>query len=74
MLQDYSGTAKAAGSAIHVRDPRLDLARDLVSDLFSAKNCLDIGCNAGGVSCQLGKGDHDPCPFAASDYTSPSLY
>ncbi|KAF1917537.1 Bicoid-interacting protein 3-domain-containing protein [Ampelomyces quisqualis] len=50
---DYSGTAKAAGSAIHVRDPRLDLARDLVPDLFSAKNCLDIGCNAGGVSCQL---------------------
>jgi 7SK snRNA methylphosphate capping enzyme len=66
---DYTGTAKAAGSAIHVRDPRLDHIQDLVPHLFTAKNCLDIGCNAGGVSCQLGKREQDPCSAVASDYT-----
>jgi hypothetical protein len=70
-LQDYSGTAKAAGSAIHVRDPRLDIAKDLIPGLFTAKNCLDIGCNAGGVSCQLGKQPLHPCSLPASDYTTP---
>jgi 7SK snRNA methylphosphate capping enzyme len=46
------------------------IAQDLVPNLFTAKHCLDIGCNAGGVSCQLGKRDHGPCSVAASDYTS----
>ncbi|KAH3907915.1 hypothetical protein HBI56_151830 [Parastagonospora nodorum] len=51
---DYSGPARPAGSAIHIVDPRLQLiARDLVPNLFTAKHCLDIGCNAGGVTCQL---------------------
>ncbi|KAH7408697.1 S-adenosyl-L-methionine-dependent methyltransferase [Phaeosphaeria sp. MPI-PUGE-AT-0046c] len=50
---DYTGSAKAAGSAIHVRDPRLDHIQGLVPHLFTGKKCLDIGCNAGGVSCQL---------------------
>ncbi|KAF2821488.1 Bin3-domain-containing protein [Ophiobolus disseminans] len=50
---DYSGPANVAASATHVRDPRLDLLATLVPGLFTAKRCLDIGCNAGGVSCQL---------------------
>lgn len=68
MNVDYTGTAKAAGSAIHVKDPRLDHIQDLVPHLFTAKNCLDIGCNAGGVSCQLGKRENQPCIVVASDY------
>jgi 7SK snRNA methylphosphate capping enzyme len=58
---DYSGPAKAPASAIHVVDPRLNLLATTVPGLFTAKNCLDIGCNAGGVSCQLGKRKHHPC-------------
>ncbi|KAH8704590.1 Bicoid-interacting protein 3-domain-containing protein [Phaeosphaeriaceae sp. PMI808] len=50
---DYSGPAKLAGSAIHLLDPRLELLETLVPGLFTAKKCLDVGCNAGGVSCQL---------------------
>ncbi|KAH7063906.1 S-adenosyl-L-methionine-dependent methyltransferase [Paraphoma chrysanthemicola] len=50
---DYSGPAKVPGSAIHVLDARLNLLATLVPGLFTAKTCLDIGCNAGGVSCQL---------------------
>jgi hypothetical protein len=52
---DYSGPAKEQGSSIHVSDPRLDLLATLLPGSFTAKNCLDIGCNAGGVSCQVGK-------------------
>ncbi|KAF2028191.1 S-adenosyl-L-methionine-dependent methyltransferase [Setomelanomma holmii] len=50
---DYSGPAKVPGSAIHVVDPRLRLLTTLTPGLFAAKSVLDIGCNAGGVSCQL---------------------
>ncbi|KAL6705460.1 hypothetical protein ACN47E_006725 [Coniothyrium glycines] len=50
---DYSGVAKAGGSASHVPDPRLLQLVSLIPALFTAKTCLDIGCNAGGVSCQL---------------------
>jgi 7SK snRNA methylphosphate capping enzyme len=58
---DYSGPAKVPGSAIHVLDPRLGLLATLIPGLFTAKTCLDIGCNAGGVSCQLGKWKDHPC-------------
>ncbi|KAF2875236.1 Bicoid-interacting protein 3-domain-containing protein [Massariosphaeria phaeospora] len=37
----------------HVRDARLTMLESLVPGLFTAKHCLDIGCNAGTVSCQL---------------------
>lgn len=71
VFSDYSGPATSAGSAIHVKDPRLQLIDgDLVPNLFKAKHCLDIGCNAGGVSCQLGKRKDHPCSVAVSDYTS----
>jgi 7SK snRNA methylphosphate capping enzyme len=67
---DYSGPATTTGSAIHVKDPRLQLIDgDLVPNLFRAKHCLDIGCNAGGVSCQLGKRKDHPCSDPVSDYT-----
>ncbi|KAF9691763.1 hypothetical protein EKO04_010268 [Ascochyta lentis] len=51
---DYTGPSRAPGSATHVRDARLHLLTTLVPDIFTAKTCLDIGCNAGNVSCQLG--------------------
>ncbi|KAF2008594.1 S-adenosyl-L-methionine-dependent methyltransferase [Aaosphaeria arxii CBS 175.79] len=54
--RDYQGPANQnPGSApsIHVRDVRLTLLDSLLPGLFNAKNCLDIGCNAGRVSCQL---------------------
>ncbi|OAK97388.1 Bin3-domain-containing protein [Phaeosphaeriaceae sp. SRC1lsM3a] len=63
---DYIGTAKAAGSAIHVRDPRLDHIQDLVPHLFTGKNCLDIGSNAGAVSCSL-VFDHDAASVTGVD-------
>ncbi|KAF1847590.1 S-adenosyl-L-methionine-dependent methyltransferase [Cucurbitaria berberidis CBS 394.84] len=50
---DYSGPSKLPGSATHVLDPRLNLLAALIPGLFAAKSCLDIGCNAGSVSCQL---------------------
>ncbi|KAL5119273.1 hypothetical protein ACEQ8H_002760 [Pleosporales sp. CAS-2024a] len=51
---DYTGPATPAASAIHLPDPRLRLiTTDLVPHLFAAKHCLDIGSNAGGVSCEL---------------------
>ncbi|KAF2845516.1 S-adenosyl-L-methionine-dependent methyltransferase [Plenodomus tracheiphilus IPT5] len=50
---DYSGPSKAPASATHVLDPRLDLLAALIPGIFTAKRCLDIGCNAGSVSCQL---------------------
>ncbi|XPS80277.1 hypothetical protein M3J09_012235 [Ascochyta lentis] len=50
---DYTGPSRAPGSATHVRDARLHLLTTLVPDIFTAKTCLDIGCNAGNVSCQL---------------------
>lgn len=58
---DYSGPANVAASANHVRDPRLDLLATLMPGLFAAKDCLDIGCNAGGVSSQLGEWKDHPC-------------
>ncbi|KAF1942810.1 Bin3-domain-containing protein [Clathrospora elynae] len=51
---DYSGVAKTPGCATHVLDPRLNIMSTLIPGLFTAKSCLDIGCNAGSVSCQLG--------------------
>lgn len=51
---DYTGPSKAPGTAIHVTDPRLNLLAALSPALFNGKTCLDIGCNAGSVSCQLG--------------------
>lgn len=39
---------------MHVKDARLDLLDTLIPGLFEAKHCLDIGCNAGRISCQLG--------------------
>jgi 7SK snRNA methylphosphate capping enzyme len=57
---DYSGPANLPASASHVLDPRLQLLTTLVPDLFLGRKCLDIGCNAGGVSCQLGKSGMTP--------------
>ncbi|CAO2651447.1 Nn.00g040170.m01.CDS01 [Neocucurbitaria sp. VM-36] len=50
---DYSGPSKLPGCATHVLDPRLNLLAALIPGIFTAKTCLDIGCNAGSVSCQL---------------------
>ncbi|KAJ4986721.1 hypothetical protein SVAN01_07780 [Stagonosporopsis vannaccii] len=50
---DYSGPSRAPGSATHVLDARLNLLAALVPGIFTAKTCLDIGCNAGNVACQL---------------------
>ncbi|KAF2126280.1 hypothetical protein P153DRAFT_298357 [Dothidotthia symphoricarpi CBS 119687] len=50
---DYSGPSKVPGSATHVLDARLNLLRTLIPAIFEGKKCLDIGCNAGSVSCQL---------------------
>ncbi|KAF2732104.1 Bin3-domain-containing protein [Polyplosphaeria fusca] len=53
---DYQGAARhtpGSSPATHVRDARLALLNDLIPGLFTAKACLDIGCNAGFVSCQL---------------------
>ncbi|KAF2793912.1 S-adenosyl-L-methionine-dependent methyltransferase [Melanomma pulvis-pyrius CBS 109.77] len=53
---DYQNPASQfPGSApsSHVRDARLILLERLIPALFQAKTCLDIGCNAGNVSCQL---------------------
>ena len=51
---DYTGPSKAPGTATHVTDPRLNLLAALSPALFHGKTCLDIGCNAGSVSSQLG--------------------
>lgn len=66
---DYTGPSRAPGSATHVLDARLNLLTTLVPGIFTAKKCLDIGCNAGNVACQLGKWRGPPAP-ALSDYTS----
>ncbi|KAF2993448.1 hypothetical protein E8E13_001848 [Curvularia kusanoi] len=50
---NYTGPSRAPGSATHVLDARLNLLTTLVPGIFAAKTCLDIGCNAGNVSCQL---------------------
>ncbi|KAI8941925.1 hypothetical protein NX059_000039 [Plenodomus lindquistii] len=50
---DYSGPSRQPGLATHVLDPRLNLLAALIPHIFTAKHCLDIGCNAGTVSCQL---------------------
>ncbi|KAJ8106443.1 hypothetical protein OPT61_g9533 [Boeremia exigua] len=49
----YTGPSRAPGSATHVLDTRLNLLTTLVPEIFTAKTCLDIGCNAGNVACQL---------------------
>ncbi|KAH6625864.1 Bicoid-interacting protein 3-domain-containing protein [Boeremia exigua] len=50
---DYTGPSRVAGTATHVLDARLNLLTTLVPAIFTAKTCLDIGCNAGNVACQL---------------------
>lgn len=50
---DYTGPSRAPGSATHVLDARLNLLTNLVPGIFTAKTCLDVGCNAGNVSTQL---------------------
>ncbi|KAF2629400.1 Bin3-domain-containing protein [Macroventuria anomochaeta] len=50
---DYTGPSRAPGSATHVLDARLILLTTLVPGNFTAKTCLDVGCNAGNVSNQL---------------------
>lgn len=63
-LADYSGPSKLPGSATHVLDPRLNLLATLIPGIFAAKHCLDVGCNAGSVSCQLGTFDSGSPRFA----------
>ncbi|UPX21286.1 uncharacterized protein EKO05_0011476 [Ascochyta rabiei] len=67
---DYTGPSRAPGSATHILDARLNLLTTLVPAIFTAKTCLDIGCNAGHVSCQLGVWKDPPGSFPISDYTS----
>ncbi|KAF1927376.1 S-adenosyl-L-methionine-dependent methyltransferase [Didymella exigua CBS 183.55] len=50
---NYTGPSRAPGSATHVLDARLKLLTGLVPGIFTAKTCLDIGCNAGNAACQL---------------------
>ncbi|KAJ4337835.1 hypothetical protein N0V87_004390 [Didymella glomerata] len=50
---DYTGPSRAPGSATHVLDARLNLLTRLVPGIVTAKTCLDVGCNAGNVACQL---------------------
>jgi 7SK snRNA methylphosphate capping enzyme len=69
---DYTGPSRAPGSATHVLDARLNLLAALVPGIFTAKTCLDVGCNAGNVACQLGKLKDPPAPVL-SDYTSKLL-
>ncbi|KAF2714552.1 hypothetical protein K504DRAFT_478008 [Pleomassaria siparia CBS 279.74] len=47
------GNYQSPSPSSHVRDARLILLESLVPGLFKAKACLDVGCNAGSVSCQL---------------------
>ncbi|KAI1567398.1 Bin3 family protein, partial [Pyrenophora tritici-repentis] len=49
----YSGVAKTPASATHVLDPRLKTLAALIPGIFTAKHCLDVGCNGGSVSTQL---------------------
>ena len=72
-VADYSGPSKLPGSATHVLDPRLNLLATLIPGLFAAKSVLDIGCNAGSVSCQVGKSRQDTPARPASDYHSCEL-
>ncbi|EFQ87009.1 hypothetical protein P3342_008723 [Pyrenophora teres f. teres] len=51
--RDYSGVAKTPASATHVLDPRLKTLAALIPGIFTAKHCLDVGCNGGSVSTQL---------------------
>ena len=66
---DYTGPSRAPGSATHVLDARLNLLTSLVPGIFTAKTCLDIGCNAGNVACQLGKWKDPPASRILSEYT-----
>jgi 7SK snRNA methylphosphate capping enzyme len=66
---DYTGPSRAPGSATHVLDARLNLLTRLVPGIVTAKTCLDVGCNAGNVACQLGKWKGVPASIL-SDYTS----
>ncbi|ORY05175.1 Bicoid-interacting protein 3-domain-containing protein [Clohesyomyces aquaticus] len=52
----YQGAARhfpGSSTSVSVKDPRLVLLESLIPGLFKTKSCLDIGCNAGAVSCQL---------------------
>ena len=64
---DYLGTNHAPGSppATHVRDLRLSVITALGVD-FKGRRCLDIGCNDGTVSTQIGEG---PLSVPRTDYT-----
>jgi 7SK snRNA methylphosphate capping enzyme len=87
LFTDYSGVSQTPGSATHVLDPRLEILATLIPELFTAKDCLDIGCNAGRVSTQLGKWrdtpaisckrlllpSHDIDGFAAFNYQATSV-
>lgn len=56
--EDYHppGSQFPGSASTHVRDARLTLLDSMIPGLFkNAKTILDIGCNAGNVSCQLGK-------------------
>lgn len=69
---DYTGPSRASGSATHVLDVRLNLLATLVPGIFTAKTCLDIGCNAGNVSTQLGMWEGPPCSCSKRLYLQAS--
>jgi hypothetical protein len=49
----------------------LNILAALIPDIFTAKHCLDVGCNAGSVSNQLGKSrivGRIPLLFPVTDY------
>jgi 7SK snRNA methylphosphate capping enzyme len=64
--------SKTSGSATHVLDPRLTILATLIPGLFTAKDCLDIGCNAGSVSTQLGKCRKDTPAFPCKRLLPPA--
>lgn len=68
---DYLGTNHAPGSppAIHVRDLRLGVITALGVD-FKGRRCLDIGCNDGTVSTQIG--ESTPASSANRLYLDPA--
>jgi hypothetical protein len=59
MPSDYQGAGRhepGPALASHVKDPRLVLLDGLVPGLFADGSAvLDIGCNAGAVTVQIGK-------------------
>ena len=60
---DYNGPANHVPGSLHVHDVRLDLLNQMIPGLFEAKNVFDLGCNAGRVTCQLGKQEGIPRPM-----------